>query len=174
MKKIKILIIIITFLFSFPIHFMYNWFPNFLTSILFPVNESVWEHMKIIYTSILISSIIEYFIYKYKKIETHNFMLSIPISSIIGIIFYIITYYLVKIFIPHNIIMALIIMLLTYILSSMISYYILNFNEIKHQKLIGILLIIISYLIFAYLTYNPIKTNLFLDTEKNTYGISKK
>lgn len=174
MKKIKILIIIIAFLLSFPIHFVYDLAPNFLTSIFFSVNESVWEHMKIIYTSILISSIIEHFIYKHKKIEVNNFLLSIPIISIIGIIFYIITYTIVELFIPHNLIMALIIMLLTYILSEIISYYILNMNEIKHQKVIGLSLIIISYIVFTYLTYNPPQTNLFLDVEKNIYGIPNK
>ena len=87
MKKIKILITIIIFILSFPIHFIYNIFPNFITSIFFPLNESIFEHMKIIYTSILISSIIEYLIYKYKNIKVNNFIISIPIIiTTIGII----------------------------------------------------------------------------------------
>ena len=68
MKKIKIFIILLSFILSFPIHFIYDLFPCFLTSIIAPVNESIWEHMKIIYTSILLSSIIEYFIFKSKQL----------------------------------------------------------------------------------------------------------
>jgi len=171
MKKIKIIITIITFLLSFPIHFIYELFPNFLTSIFFPVNESLWEHMKIIYTSILLSSIIEYIIYKKKDIKINNFYLSIPIISIIGIIFYLITYKIISLFISHNLLIALIIMLLTYIIAEIISYYILKYKPIKHQKLLGITLIILSYIIFTYLTYNPPHNNLFIDQETNNYGI---
>ena len=88
MKRIKVLMIVIAFILSFPIHFMYDLFPSFITSIFFPVNESIWEHMKIVYTSILVTSITEYFIYKKKNIKVNNFVINIPIISIIGIIIY--------------------------------------------------------------------------------------
>ncbi len=59
LKKILLVGLAVTVLVSFPIHFMYNWFPNVLSSIFFPVNESIWEHMKILYTSLLIGGITE-------------------------------------------------------------------------------------------------------------------
>ena len=39
-------------------------------------------------------------------------------------------------------------------------------------NIISLILIIISYIIFAYLTYNPIKTELFFDTQEEKYGIN--
>ena len=171
MKKIKILIIIIAFILSFPIHFIYDIFPCYFTSIIAPVNESIWEHMKIIYTSILLSSIIEYFIYKKKKINTNNFILSIPISSILGIIFYLIIYLLIDLFIPHNFLIAIIIMFITYIFSNIISYTIINKKEIPNQKELGISLILINYIIFTHLTYYPPNNYLFIDQITNTYGV---
>ena len=173
MKKIKLIMIFINICLSFLVHFMYNWFPSTFTSIFFPVNESIWEHMKIIYTCLLISSIIEYIIYKKKKINVNNFYINIPIISILGIITYLILYLpLDKIF-SHNLILAIIILFIVFTLSEIMSYYILKFKKIKNEKIIGIFLIILSYIIFTYLTYNPIKNNLFLDRQTNTYGIKK-
>ena len=171
MKKIKILMILIMFCFSFPIHFVYDKFPCFITSIMFPVNESIWEHMKIIYTSILLSSIIEFFIYKKKAISTNNFIISIPISAISGIIFYLVIYLIIDIFVPHNFYIAIIIMFLTYIFSEIVSYKLLNKKEIPNQKEIGISLILISYIIFTHFTYYPPKTHLFIDQITRSYGL---
>ena len=171
MKKIKIFIIILAFLLSFPIHFIYDIFPSFFTSIIAPVNESIWEHMKIIYTSILLSSIIEYFIYKKKRYDTNNFFISIPISSILGIIFYLVIYLLIDLFIPHSFFIAIFIMLITYIFSNIISYIILNKKEIPNQKELGISLILISYIVFTHLTYYPPKRYMFIDQITKTYGI---
>ena len=48
MKKIKIIGFFIMMCLSFLSHFMYEWCDNFLFSIFFPVNESIWEHMKLL------------------------------------------------------------------------------------------------------------------------------
>ena len=70
------------------LHFMYEWFPNPLFSLIFPVNESIWEHMKLLVTPVLIFSLIEYILYKKKDINYNNFILSYSISTLIGIIIY--------------------------------------------------------------------------------------
>ena len=85
MKKVKVFIVIILFVLSFLCHFIYEWFPNVITSVFFPVNESLWEHMKIIYTSTLIGTSIEYLIYRNSTIEYNNLLISIPIITFIGI-----------------------------------------------------------------------------------------
>jgi len=173
MKKIKIVGIIVSFIISIFLHFLYNIFPNFITSIISPVNESIWEHMKLIVTSNLIFSIIEYIIYKKKNIKYHNLLLSYAISSITGIILYLIIYIpLDKIF-GHNLIIALILLLITFIIISIINYYIMNYEEIKYSNTIGLILIISIYIIFGYLTYNPPHINLFYDKSTNHYGIKK-
>lgn len=174
MKKIKIYKVVITFLLSFIAHFLYNWFPIFLIAIFFPVNESIWEHMKIIYTCILLTTVIEYFIYKKKKIKVNNLLISIPITSIISIIIYLIINQFLSLFFEHNLLISIILLFIIYIIAEIISYKILNMKEIKHQRIIGIILIIIIYLIFTYLTYNPPKDDLFIDSQTNTYGINKK
>ncbi len=38
------------------LHFVYDWWPNALTALLAPVNESVWEHLKLFYWPYLVSA----------------------------------------------------------------------------------------------------------------------
>ena len=92
MKKVKIIGVIVSFILSFIFHFVYNIFPNTFFSIFAPVNESIWEHMKLIITGSIIFSIFEYFYYQKEKIKYNNFWFSYAISCIIGIITYLLIY----------------------------------------------------------------------------------
>ena len=67
LKKWKVISVVGIFLFSALLHFIYDWFPNFFTSLFFPVNESIGEHNKIIVGSFLFWAIIEKIYYKSKK-----------------------------------------------------------------------------------------------------------
>ena len=94
LKKIKIISTIGIFLLSFLTHYLYKWFPNDLFAIFFPVNESIWEHMKMLFTTVLLYSIIEYFLLHYFKIKHHNFFWSIWITATLSIIIYLMLYML--------------------------------------------------------------------------------
>jgi len=152
---------------------MYQWLPNSIFSILFPVNESIWEHMKLIVTPVLIFSIFEYIIYRKKNIEYNNFILSYAVSMILGIIIYLLIYLPIENIFGHSMIVAIVILFITFIVVEFISYYIMNSREIKYSNIIGISLIILIYIVFGYLTYNPIESDLFYDKEKKIYGIPK-
>ena len=158
---------------SFLTHFIYNIFPNPLFAIFFPVNESIWEHMKLLSTTILLYGIIEYFLLKHYNIKVNNFLFSLFIMSVISIPIYLI------IFLPfyykgiNSMFFYLLVMFITYIICCCISYYILKFKEIKYQNVISIIFIIIIYIIFGYLTYNPLKNDMFFDTEEAKYGINE-
>ena len=173
MNKIKIIGVFVIFILSFISHFIYNLFPNTIFSILFPVNESIWEHMKLIATPTLIFSLFEYFIYKRKNIDNNNFILSYGISIIMGIILYLILYLPIDYLFGHNLLVAIILLFITFIIIEIISYYIMNYNSIKYSNFIGIGTIIFIYFLFGYLTYNPIEIDLFYDTQKNIYGLPK-
>ena len=173
MKKIKIVGVFIIFGLSFLSHFIYKWMPNSIFSILFPVNESIWEHMKLMVTPVLIFSIFEYIIYKRKKIHFNNFLLSYSISMILGIIIYLIIYLPIDYIFGHSAIVAIGLLFITFIIIQIISYYIMNYREIKYSSIIGTGIIILLYVIFGYLTYHPLETDLFYDSQKKIYGIPK-
>ena len=50
--------------------------------------------------------------------------------------------------------------------------YILKIKVFDKLNIISLILIIVSYIVFAYLTYYPIKTELFFDTQEEKYGLN--
>lgn len=174
MKNIKIMGVFIIFLLAIGSHFMYDVIPTFITSILFPVNESIWEHMKLLVTPVLIFSVLEYFIYKYKNINYNNFILSYFISIMLGIILYLLIYLPINSLFGYNTIFAISLLFVIYIFIEYISYYIMNMNVNKYNKILGIIGIICIYFIFFYFTYYTPDNKIFYDTANNGYGIIKR
>jgi hypothetical protein len=172
LKKIKIISVIGTFMLCFLTHFLYDIFPNSLFSIFFPVNESIWEHMKMLFTSILIFGIIEYFLLNKFKIKVNNYLFSLFLKAFLSIPIYLVMFLPFYYKFGEKMIVIFIMMIITFIIIEIISIKILEFKQIKYLNIISIILIIISYIIFGYLTYHPFKTHLFLDTENEKYGIN--
>lgn len=40
------------------LHYLYGWFPNTITALVSPVRESLWEHLKILFIPLLLSSLL--------------------------------------------------------------------------------------------------------------------
>ena len=173
MKKLIIINSVITFLLCFVTHFAYEFFSNPLFSVFFPVNESIWEHMKMIYTTVLLYGIIEYFLLKKYDYHKDNFILTIFTKSIINIPIFLIMYLPIISIFKENMIVTFIILFISILITNIIGFKIYK-KPIKYQKIIAIILIIITYIGFTYLTYNPIKNDLFYDQENKIYGIDIK
>ncbi len=166
LKKNIIIESVVIFTLSFITHNIYDWFPNFLTSIFFPVNESIWEHLKMIFSTILMWNIIK-FVFTNKK----NFLFSnVLFSSLSTIIIFLIIYLPVdNLLKEHNLLVTLII----YYISLVFGYYIKtiilkNITNEKQINLLSIIILFIIIIIFGYLTYNPIDNYLFIDPTKKT------
>ena len=172
-KKLKILGIIIAFAICFPLHFLYDKFPNFITSIFSPVNESIWEHMKIIFGSIILSGIFQKIIIKIKKENFNNVCFSNFIAAITSIPIYLIMFLPLNYLLGESMFIAITIMLITIIIAEYISYKIMNKDDKKLEK-VTILFITITYIIFTILSYKPLKIDIFKDPKTNTYGIQKR
>lgn len=172
LKRIKIISVIGTFLLCFLTHSIYNIFPNTLFSIFFSVNESIWEHMKMLFTTTLLFGIIEYILIKKYDIKVNNFLFSKFIEALISIPIYLVMFLPYYYRFGENMIIIFVMMLITFIITQFIGYKIMDCKHINHSNKIAIILIIISYVIFGYLTYNPIHNHLFLDTEEEKYGIN--
>lgn len=48
-KRALILTCLLAMLAGTGLHFLYEWLPNPVTALLSPINESLWEHIKLIY-----------------------------------------------------------------------------------------------------------------------------
>lgn len=167
-KKFVILNTIITFILCFIFHFMYDLSDNFIFSILFPVNESIFEHTKLVFISSIVSNII---LYKKYKFSFNNYIVSILVSYIVYIIIF------NSIWLPlylNNIesFIFTIIWLFVSIFISNITYYLLDkrFNNSDFNK-ISVVFLVIIFLINTYFTFNPVENFIFIDPETKSYGI---
>ena len=156
--------IIFLFLLSFLWHFMYDWFPCVLTSIFFPVNESIWEHMKIIFYCLLIGSVLE------KK--GNNYYLNILVKPLVGVLFYLIIFIPLYLIFGESMVISLSLMLFTYIIMELLGIKISTQEELNIKALPIIIIILISIL-FSILTFYPLHNFLFFDSVKLGYGILK-
>jgi len=171
-KKLKIVGILVAFAICFPLHFGYDKFPNFITSIFFPVNESIWEHMKILFGSIIISGVVQKIIILIKKEKVNNICFSNFIGAILSIPIYLILYLPLYNIIGESMILAISVMFITIVIAEIISYIIMNRKNYGMENK-TIFLVVVVYIIFSMLTYYPLEINLFLDKKQLIYGIKK-
>lgn len=172
LKKIKILAVIGIFIISFLSHFAYEIFPNIIFSFIFPVNESIWEHMKILFTSTLLYGIIDYLLLKKYNIKHNNFSFQLYFTSLIGIPIYLVIYLPVYNLLGESPFISISLLLIVYIITQIVSYNILKEKELKILNIITIPVILLSYLGFIYLTYNPPHTYIFYDITEDKYSIN--
>lgn len=171
-KKLKIIGTLIAFLLCFPFHYVYKIFPTFLTSIFFPVNESIWEHMKILFTSIMVSSATQKIIMCLRKEDVTNICFSNFIGALSSIPIFLVMFLPIYYNFGENLIITISLMLISIIIAELISYSIMKKRDFKMENKV-IILVIIVYIIFIILTYYPLKNDLFIDKTTYTYGINK-
>lgn len=150
-------------------HFIYEWSGhNKLAGILCAVNESTWEHMKMVIGPSLLWMIIETpFLY-----SNPNFLLAKAISItammlLIPIIFYI-YYWILK---KELLILGILDFVFSAVIGQWISYSILKYNAVSplanYLAILNLILIVYMYLRF---TINPPKIFLFKDPITNNHG----
>ncbi|MBR6689037.1 MAG: hypothetical protein IKL68_03375 [Clostridia bacterium] len=161
---------------GFLLHFAYDFFNNNLIIGLFtPVNESVAEHLKLIFLPFTLFTIFFYF-YSKKKI-TNLFLLSF-ISNILGTAATTITFYTgIKFLGMDNTIFNI----GTYIVGmtiAFITFYLGIYNDnfqdaTKGSNELGICAFLLLTTLFIVNTVLPVKLPINKDPVSNTYGIFK-
>ena len=114
LKKIKIISIIGILILSFISHFMYDLFPNIIFSFIFPVNESIWEHMKILFTSILLYGFIDKYLLNKYNIKHNNFPFQLYFTAISSIPLYLAIYIPIYKLLGEKLIISLLLLLIIY------------------------------------------------------------
>lgn len=172
LKKIKIINVVFLFLLSFLWHFVYDWFPNNIFALFFPVNESIWEHMKIIYFCLFMGSILEFVLCKKNNIKINNFYIEAMVKSILGVIFYLIIFIPLYLWLGESLLISISLMLITYIFVEYIGYKILTGEEMN-INILPVIIIVLGCIMFVILTFYPLHNFLFFDEVKFGYGILK-
>lgn len=166
----KIICVFIIFLLSLLFHYLYEIYPSFITSIFSAVNESIWEHNKIIISPFICLAIIEKIHFKNTKNVIFTEFISMLYCIIITIMLFTPIYFYVLNY-KHNMIITLSIFIFAIIISQLISYNLFKSNYNKKLEYISILAWIILLIINTLLTYYPPSFKLFYDFSKNIYGL---
>ena len=169
--KWEILGIIVIVVFGSLFHFMFEilnyWGP---AGAIFPVNESVWEHLKLPYWPLIVFSLIEY---NFIKDDVKNIILGKTISFLLAISTILIVFYSYTAILGTDL---LIIDILSFvfgvIIGQFVSYKIMTREQLSVWYINSSWLIFIGFgLLFAIFTYFPPTIQLFLDSETGLYGI---
>ena len=148
-------------------HFGYTIFPNFLTSIFFPVNESIFEHLKMLFTAEIIFSIGKIIFEKKDKNKYLRMLLRGILSVFILLLLYLPLYY----FLGEIMILTFLILFTTIFLTEYILSFLSSKKSHPYLNIASIVGVVFIFIILGYLTYHPIKEKLFFDEQHKKYGI---
>ena len=164
---LEIIGFVFTVVFSFVFHFMYKWIGTF--GWLFPINESVWEHIKIIFMPYLIYSFIECMIIK--PVDRINFLAIKSIALIImPILMIVLEYTYVGVIGNNYMALDIIVGILTILAGYVISYRLIIIDYKVTHRFIYLSLAFLTFLLLIFFTYMPPHINLFYDKLLGIYG----
>lgn len=155
------------------LHFAFDWSgQTTIVAFFAPVNESVWEHLKLLFIPYLIYTIVEYFLYGKNK---HNFLLYKAVSVLLGLAFIPTMFYIYTSVLGESVVFIdILLFYLAVFFSYSLSYLLQRRNpENTSKKLLGTLLLFALVFLFIRFTFAPLHTSLFEDPQTKTYGIPK-
>jgi hypothetical protein len=156
------------------LHFVYGWSQNNIIVGLFaPVNESPWEHMKLVFTSLALFAFVDYSYLK-GKVENYCFALAKQIG--LGMAFILAVFYIYTPIVGHSILIVDISsFVVAVILAKYLGYKILTGSfkswEFKGINTLSIVIMVLLAAFFVYATFNPPRVGLFLDEQTGAYGM---
>lgn len=166
--------LLFTLIFGSLLHFFYQWSGNlWQVGIFAPVNESSWEHLKLVFTPLFLFSAVEYWAFG----RSHRGFVPIKIMSVllamsaILILFYTYTGIIGTNFLTADI--------LTFVLAVLFAYcyscrrLTAKENQSNAEILCGWLTLTILLVCFILFTFYPPHIGLFLDPVSGTYGIPR-
>lgn len=151
------------------LHFTYEWSNNnVLVGTFSAINESTWEHLKLIFFPMLITLVIGY-IYKGKNIP--NYFCAKVLGIIVAILFTIIFFYTYTGIIGTNFaIIDISIFFIAVVLGQYVAYQKMQ-SKSYCNNLIAIIIWLVLYLCFLIFTFFPPHIALFRDPITGMFGI---
>lgn len=172
-KKIRnyqVFSIIFTFILGSLLHFTYKLSGgNPIVAFFSSINESVWEHLKLLFFPMVLATIIGYF---YIGKNVPNFLYSKTIGIIISMIFMVVFFYTYTGILGKNIpIIDIASFFIATIVGEFLSYMLIV-NNYRNSDLISIITLIIIFICFIFFTYFTPNIGIFKDPITGKYGIS--
>lgn len=165
-KKELVVGTIVIFGLGFLIHFLYDWFPVYLVSIIAPVNESVWEHMKLFFTGVLGFILLDVLT---KPGDYHNYLFARVLSIITMIVVFLVTWYPLYLAMGENFFITMVFFFFAILVGQFVAYRIRTEIKGDYSTISYIMLFLLLYLFISW-TYNPPHLDLFIDPTTGKYG----
>jgi len=138
------------------------------------VNESVWEHLKLVFWPAVFWMVIEYyFVYRNNKDNYPNFLLAKAIGAYLMPVVIVIIFYSYTIFTGESILAVdLSSFVIAVIIGQFVSYRLLR--DLKSSRVynwLGLAMLVVAIILFAMFTFFPPEVGLFRDPPTGGYGI---
>ena len=169
-KTWQIITVIICLILGILFHFTYEWSGgNIIVGIFSAVNESTWEHLKLVYYPMLLMAIIGYFIFgKNNK----NYWISQAVGIIIAMIFIIVFFYTYTGVVGTNFAwLNIATFIVAVILGEFVTYKLLISRKSYNAEFISIFFLVILFASFVLYTFSPPRIGLFKDPVTEEFGI---
>ena len=143
------------------LHFTYKWSNNnMLVGIFSPINESIWEHLKLMFFPMLITIIIGY-LYKGKDVD--NYLSSKVIGTVVMISFTIVFYYTYSGILGTNYTgVDVSIFFIAVALGQYVSYKLMK-TKFHGNNITATIILLVLLLCFVIFTFFPPNIALFKD-----------
>ncbi len=170
-RNYQIISIIFACILGTLLHFTYKFFgENIFASWFSAINESVWEHLKLLFFPMLLTTIIGYF---YLGKNVPNFLCSKVLGTLISMLFIIIFFYTYTGIIGKSILFIDISSFFVAVILGEFLSYKLMISNFKCNNIIAIITFTIILLCFIVFTYCTPNIEIFRDPVTNQYGIIK-
>ena len=152
------------------LHFLYDWSNNnTVVGIFSAINESTWEHLKILFFPMLITIIIGSYYYK----DVDNYLCSKTKGLILSLLFIVISFYTYTGIIGTNFAsINILIFILAVIIGEIYTYKKIN-NDSSCSSIKSLIILIFLILSFIVFTFRPPHIGLFKAPVNGTYGMVK-
>lgn len=171
-KKYLYLGAVLLFILAVPMHFIYELTNIKIIGLVAPVNESVFEHLKLFSYPMVIYS----FIYGYKhkdKININNWFLAILVWWLVTVLGVLSSFYIMNAgFGIESLPLDIVFLFISLLIGAIVANHVYQYSHAMDYKFTMTILIIIV-LTMSYLSVNPPKLPMFKDTENNIYGFEK-
>ncbi len=156
-------------------HFAYGWSgKQAIVGIFAPVNESVWEHLKLSFWPMLIWWIVGYFVCEKKcNVDLTQWVVSAVSAMVICPLFIVAFFYTYTgAFSIESLLLDILSFLLGIAIAQLFALHLYRYAKFNSAwLLVAVVILILMLFAFIYFTFSPPHIPLFIDPETGTYGI---
>lgn len=151
------------------LHFTYEWSnENPIIGVFSAINESTWEHLKLLFFPIIITTIIGYFYFK----EIPNFLCGKVIEALISMFFVVNVYYTYTGVLGRDVAWVNILIFILAVIVGEIAHYVVINSNITCNKKVAVGVLVVLAILFILFTFKAPEIGLFEEPGDGNFYIN--